>query len=803
MRHLPLLIVALLLTPVVAFGDLPAALYIFPAGGQRGTTVSFRVGGMYLHEGCPFEMPGAGVQAVSRIERTQTVWFEGPVIPIPDSQRQEDYPKDYAGTVSIAADASLGPRAWRVWTSQGAVSARPFIVGDLPEIVEDEIDGAPFPVAVKLPVTINGRIFPREDVDVWSFEARAGQSLTCAVLAGKLGSPLEPRVEILDPNGRRLAESSPTFATDAFVRFVAPATGKYQARIHDINFGGLQPYVYRLTVTDGPWVDRVYPLGGRRGTTARFALSGEALPADPVEISLPGDGPDFQVHVNSAWGNSLTLDLSDDREVLETEPNEDPKQLAVQDIPAVFNGRVDRAGDVDCWAFRASKGDEYEFDLRAARLGSPLDSVVILLDSHRKELARADDISNTQTDSHLRFKFSADGLYFVRVEERLASRGGPDFAYRLCVRPARQDYLLRVTPEKNNLPGGDALTILRGSQVRFGVEAERLGGFEGEIRLTLDGLPDGVTVVPTVAGKPGAKAPSPVDDNNGHATIPAKQPRVIVTLKADSTAKIQTVRLMIRGTATVGDKTITRTARARPVAWDAEFDNVHLAVALPTPFKVQGVFETKYAHRGSVFKRHYAIDRGGFSGPLTVELADKQNRHLQGVTGRKMSIPADATEFDYFVSLPPWMEIGRTSRSVVALVGEIEEPDGTKHKVSSTSDAQADQIIVLVDPERLSIELNRKSLIATAGETATVPVRIGRGPGMVGPIIVELIAPAHVRGIEAESLTIPPDQTEATLRLRFSRAGLGPFNMPLVIRATATHDGKPFLAESSLEVVTE
>ena len=54
------------------------------------------------------------------------------------------------------------------------------MVGDMPEIVEQEIDGDTVPVAVQLPVTINGRIFPRENVDAWTFPARAGQTFTCS-----------------------------------------------------------------------------------------------------------------------------------------------------------------------------------------------------------------------------------------------------------------------------------------------------------------------------------------------------------------------------------------------------------------------------------------------------------------------------------------------------------------------------------------------------------------------------------------------------------------------------------------------
>ena len=48
-------------------------------------------------------------------------------------------------------------------------------------------------------------------------------------------------------------------------------------RIGDINSGGLQNYVYRLTLTDGPWVESVYPLGGRRGTSVEVATASQRL----------------------------------------------------------------------------------------------------------------------------------------------------------------------------------------------------------------------------------------------------------------------------------------------------------------------------------------------------------------------------------------------------------------------------------------------------------------------------------------------------------------------------------------------
>src|SRR5262249_49137242 len=155
------------------------ASYIFPAGGQRGQSVAVRVGGLNLHQSCGCEMLGPGVEVTPKLQRTKTLWFEGPLLPLPDSQQAEDYPKDMAGQVRVGADAAPGVRHWRLWTAQGATAAMKFVVGDLPEIVEKEIDGDPVPEAVTLPVTINGRIFPREDIDIWTFTARQGQSVCC------------------------------------------------------------------------------------------------------------------------------------------------------------------------------------------------------------------------------------------------------------------------------------------------------------------------------------------------------------------------------------------------------------------------------------------------------------------------------------------------------------------------------------------------------------------------------------------------------------------------------------------------
>src|SRR5947209_4561577 len=105
-----LLIAACLLAASPAVASPPVASYVFPAGGQRGATVPVRVGGVFLHEKCGFALAGPGVTAPATLARTKRVWFEGPLLPLPESQQAEDYPADMAGTVTIAKDAAAGPR---------------------------------------------------------------------------------------------------------------------------------------------------------------------------------------------------------------------------------------------------------------------------------------------------------------------------------------------------------------------------------------------------------------------------------------------------------------------------------------------------------------------------------------------------------------------------------------------------------------------------------------------------------------------------------------------------------------------
>jgi hypothetical protein len=692
------------------FANPPVASYVFPAGGQRGTTVNVRVGGLFLHSRCGLDLAGPGIDAPREVKRAPARWFEGPLLPIPESQQAEDYPVEMAATVRIAADAAAGPRPARLWTAQGAASGPVFVVGELPEVVENEIAGDPLPERVTLPVTINGRIFPREDVDLWSFAAKKGEAVTARVLAGQLGSPLDPRLTIEDDGGRVLAENDPwPVGCDASARFTAPADGVYRVRICDARFLGGPAYVYRLTLTTDPVAAAVKPAH------------------EAVSAAVPGD----------------------------------------------FTGRIDRPGKVDEWPVTLHKGEAYEFDLHARRLESPLFGVLALYDPAGKELARADAVTAGQ-DPQFRFTAPADGAYRLRVADRFASRGGPAFVYRVHVSRAGMaapDFRLELPADTLNLPSGGS--------AKLKVSAERLGGFTGPITLALDGLPPGVTASP--------------------ATVGEKQTVAEVTLQAHADAPVDAARVTVHGTATRAGQAVTRAAHVPSAKGLPERDTVLVAVTLATPFVIVPDFQMRFGPRGSVFLRHYRIDRKGYDGPLEVSLADRQARHLQGVTGPVLTIPPGASEFDYPISLPPWMETGRTCRVCVMAVGTLRDAAGKEHAVSFSATEQNYQIILVVGPGRLGVETTRASLRVTPAGAVELPVRVQRGKGLAGPARVALILPEHWHGITTAPVEIPADRSEGVLTVRFAADARGPFTTAATLRATVTDQGRPVTAEAKVE----
>jgi hypothetical protein len=126
-------------------------------------------------------------------------------------------------------------------------------------------------------------------------------------------------------------------------------------------------------------------------------------------------------------------------DVAETEPNDEPAKGQTVSLPAVVNGRLDKAGDVDVFRCSLKKGDTLVASVDAHRsLRSPMDGVLQVLSPDAFVFEQNNDWNGL--DPQVVFKTPKDGTYLVRLfafpavpDASIRLSGGETFIYRLTL----------------------------------------------------------------------------------------------------------------------------------------------------------------------------------------------------------------------------------------------------------------------------------------------------------------------------------------------------------------------------------
>ena len=135
------------------------------------------------------------------------------------------------------------------------------------------------------------------------------------------------------------------------------------------------------------------------------------------------------------------------------------------------------------------------------------------------------------------------------------------------------------------------------------------------------------------------------------------------------------------------------------------------------------------------------------------------------------------------------MEILRTSRTNLMATGIVIDPDGSRHPVTYSTDAQSEQMVSIVSPELMTLVLEPASALAGPGQWAVGCMSAHGARRLTGSVRVELVCPRHIQGVSAEPVTIESADRPADLRVRFADGSLGhstcrsPFGPPASTRA--------------------
>lgn len=541
------LVVALVLgsaTQVLA--QLPTArLYsIYPAGGQVGAKVDVTVTGadLELASKLIFSNP-----AITGAQKTAE--------PNPFQKGPQPVPNQF--TITIPADCPPGLYEVRAVGKFGVSNARVFEVGSLPEILEKEPNNdLKTATETTLGSVVNGKANGAADLDLFQFAARQGQRVLIDCAAQRLDSRMDATLVLYNPAGQQIAMNRDTTRRDPLIDFTIPADGVYAVKVYDFTYGGGDDFVYRLSIGTGPRIDFVYPPAGQAGTTGAFTLYGRNLPGGApaegvtidgrplekltVQIALPGgpgprqpsgntlltpdasdlDAIDYRLTTPQGISNAVLIGVTNGPVTAEVEPNDISTAAQKIALPCEIVGQFQKSADMDRFAFEGKAGTAYWVEVVAHRFGRMVDPQVVIQRvtvNDKGEETVADVIESDDTrpnvggatfntlteDPSFAFTVPADGNYRMLVKNQFG-QGDPRNVYRVSIHPAAPDFRLSVVPKFPAAPqqpvGVWSPLLRKGGSELLEVIAFREDGFTGEIAVSVEGLPPGVTAAPVTIG---------------------------------------------------------------------------------------------------------------------------------------------------------------------------------------------------------------------------------------------------------------------------------------------------------------
>jgi hypothetical protein len=445
-------------------------------------------------------------------------------------------------TVEVAPDCRLGEQLIQLRTRSGMSDYRSFFVGALPSVDEKEPNSAfDEPQAIELNHTVAG-ILQNEDADYYRIRGVKGQRISVEVEAIRLGQAyFDPFLAILDKDRFELASVDDTVLAkqDCFLSVVLPEDGEYTVLVRETSYRGADNCRYRLHVGNFPRPSVAYPAGGKRGEQLKVQFLGDGSGPIERDIVVPAEATAYHEQLiqdeQGVTPSPVPFRHFSDGNVLETEPNDAFETSTPAELPLALNGRIEKAGDVDFFKLPAKKGQTWEVECYARRIGSPVDPVVTIYKPDKAGLVGADDARGQ--DSYMRWAVPEDGDYYVSVSDHLG-QGGENYVYRIEMTPVTPSLKLGIPRVDRYSQTRQTIVVPRGNRYATLIMATR-ADFGGPLELSDQGLPTGVTMKaqpmhPSMTLMPvvfEAAADAPVDgdliDLRGKLADP-NQPNVVV-----------------------------------------------------------------------------------------------------------------------------------------------------------------------------------------------------------------------------------------------------------------------------------
>lgn len=509
-------------------------------------------------------------------------------------------PRPVEGKFTVTVPAEVPPGVYEVRTIGflGLSTARPFVVfpSGSSEALEQGDHSTPETALILAAGAGALGTLDAGKFDWYRFDAKKGERFFLEITAERLDAKGDVLLAVADATGSELESSRHHFGRDPFIDFTAPADGTYYVSLCDALYTGGREYFYHLRLGRGPHVDFVFPPAGEPGKKRGFTFFGRSLPGGSLGegVSLKGKPLEtlsvaLDVPAEIAIPRSFSPNIPREAMVPSFEhaiPGADPVRIGFATAPVVEEekasqlqtltwpvevaGRFDEPGDVDAFRVTLKKGETCWIEVTSHRLGVGSDPVVTI-EKIGKDAAGTetftsvaegddlptfyapdslDDLNADSLDPALSFTAEADADYRVTLLNQ-AGGGSVAHLYRLAIRKALPDFQLIAGTELAKTINNDAFpwvpVLRRGGSAIYRIIAFRRDGFEGDITVTANGLPPGVTADPLV--------------------LSGKTSQGFLTVRAAPDAAEWRGTVTLSGKAKIAGTEVTREARSASIVW--------------------------------------------------------------------------------------------------------------------------------------------------------------------------------------------------------------------------------------------
>lgn len=467
--------------------------YLFPAGGQVGTTVEIEAGGLNINKATKVVFNHPGIKG--KVE---------PVVESASSRRKRRRLNDQSSPqladrvkifITIDKNVPCGLYDLRLQSPKGLSNKLPFEVSSYPNVLEKKQSSMKSPTRVNaLPAVLCGYVTPG-GIDYFRFSGKKGETIVASVkgrqlvpyIADAVPGWFQPVIKLMDSKGKEVAYSDDYYHyVDPVIITKLPKDDEYTLMIHDAIFRGRQDFNYRIEVGAIPFVEGRYPAYGVVGKKVTQDLKGVNLDVTKETIKVKKEGYNQLTFTNKVGTSNAVPYYTLPKGIKLIHSPKDGSKLTLYNA---FADSLTKDARIKRYRISVIEREELIVELIGRRNGSRIDAVLRLLDKSGNTVAEVDDTEDPiqglmtfHADPVLKYMPRESGDMILEVED--LHRGyGQDYHYLLRRHSQMPSFNAFVSPAYITLPSGGTSFF----------RVDITGRLKRPANLVVKGLPKGFT----------------------------------------------------------------------------------------------------------------------------------------------------------------------------------------------------------------------------------------------------------------------------------------------------------------------